>query len=554
MSNSPVVGSAFVEVHARAASTLEREIQQDVNKATARVQTHRESIGLGPKAEGAFERSQAPEKQAAAAALQERLARSRAAAEETVAKKVKDTGDAAEKANTKAAVSQNAWGTSLARTAAAVAVVDIATRAVVGSITAFLQAGDEGRLKSEEDLRSYRQLSNGLDDLSAAWDRAKLAAGRFIAANVNPASSDFQKGIIALKNPLDTLSVALGRTTDGTRDLARQFAAVDESSPAETVAEVQRRVDALTESAARYAKEFDARTDATIRAVGIEFEQIGANDRLWRAQEKVNEVRARGADVARRMADAERDINEARQAAADAAQNATERDRAVAEARRNLRIVQFEQGAGSQAALDAADAVQEAEFDAVRAHQEAGDAILDVAKAQRKAADERIQANDDLEDAEQALQDAQRQSARTSADLQAAMREASGETVTGTEKLRLYLAELDKFSGTGGKVQAEIDIIKRALETLPSPSGLDAATERMLAELGRVYSQGFAPGFNPNAPPAGFVDPGAPTPITLSPPPVQITNIFNTPVDPAQIAREQAAQIGATPSPQRLFS
>ncbi len=551
-SGTPIVGSAFVEVHAKAAAGLQREIQTDVDQAAAKVQTHRESIGLPPKAQGAFDRSQEPERQAAAARLQERLAASRAAAEEKVRGKVEETGEATERVNKRTASSQEGVISGYARTAVAASVVGAAVTALTSTVGAFLEEGDKGRLKSEEDIRNYRELANGLDDLSQAWNDAKIAVGGFIAANVNPASTDFAKGLEALKNPLDTLSVFLGRNTAGTRDLAKAFADLEANEPSETFREIERRALATAEAVERAAADLDKRSEATVRAVGIQYEQLVADERVWRAQVKVNEARATGTRDAQRLADAERAISEARQAANDRAQDAVERERDLAEARRNLRIIQFEQGAGSQAALDAADAVQEAEFDAVRAHEEAGDAVKDVAKAERDAADLRIQKAKDLTDAQAELDDALRNSARTSADFRAAQLEAGGATVDATEKLNLYLQELSKFADTAGpRVRTELDLIRQAFESLPAPllggapgsTGLDPMTQAMIDALGPALN--MRPQLGPPAP-------GQVGSIIGPPAPVSITNNYYTPVDPAQIAREQAIQIGGGSSPPRM--
>lgn len=573
MSNNPVVGSAFVEVHARAANNLESEIRIETERAAARVQASTpaasgsQSVQRAERTYGVDSREAAAEREAFAArgaAFDERIAAQRAAAaekaESKIRKEIKDTSDEHERASRRVQTSTARTTSSLLQGAAAYAVTDAAVRAITGTLGAFLQAGDAGRLKSEADVRAYREMANGLDDLGQAWEDAKLRIGGFIATDINPFSTKFRKGVEALHNPLDTLSALLGRTTNGTRDLAEAFAEIDAANPSRTIRETEEATRRAEEVVADAQDRFDARTEATVRAVGADYALSQANERLTEAQDRVNKASTTGAEVARQLADAERAVREARESAADAAQNAIERDRDLAEARRNLTETSFRTGSQSQDTLDAADAVQSAEEDARRAHEEAGDAVADVARAEQDAAKVRVRSTEDQERALKALRDAQRDVAGRTADLAVAQQQAAGGTVTATDKLRLYSTELGKFSepgGAGPTFRTEIESIQRALENLQPilapwvTPDVDAALAARAPAAAAAY-EASRTGSNLNLGPdlgAGAVGAGAVGGTST----VTINNIYNTPVDPAQVAQQQAAQIGGGSATHRVI-
>lgn len=532
MSSGGVVGSAFVEVHARASSQLEAEAAKSGNAAAQRAQLEAlriEKAGTGERIRAADYFAERKRIAALAASESEvKAVRKVEAVEKSrFANLRRDLGQARSGlgsiGGTEASKALGGLTTLLNPTALGLAAVGAAAGLAFGGLQKFLDAGAAGTLTSADQVRTYRETAAALEGLSESWDRAQLAVGRFIAQNVNPASSDFKKGIESLRHPLATLAVQLGITSKGTRELAKAFGEIDAAQPAKSAAELEREAKALAESQKRAVAELDKRTEATVRAVGLEFELIAAADRVAAAQEKVNAANIKGAETAKKLADAERAIHEAREAAADAAQKATESDRAVAEARRDLNEARFRSGTGSQAAIDAADALQEAEFAATRAHEEAGDAVADVAKAERDAADVRIRAIDDQRQAQKDLDDALRNSAKAHADFAAAQREAAGFTDTAKDKLHLYLVELEKIRDGGPLVRAEIDLLRKAFEQFPQPPAPLVGAGPLQAGQTR-------------ATPAPLIGPPAPT--TTVSAPVQI--VQNEKVDPLHTAAEIA--------------
>lgn len=492
MSSGGVVGSAFVEVHARASSQLEAEAAKTGNAAAQRAQleaTRVEKAGTSERMRAAdyFAERKRIAALAASESEVEAVRKVEAVEKSRFANLRRDLGQARSGlgaiGGTEASKALGGLTTLLNPTALGLAAVGAAAGLAFGGLKKFLDAGAAGTLTSADQVRSYRETAVALEQLSESWDRAQLAVGRYVAKNVNPASSDFKKGIESLRHPLATLSVHLGITTDGTRRLGEAFAKIDAAQPKKSLAEIERAAKATATAHKEAISAMDARVEATIRAVGAEFELVAAGDRVAAAQEKVNAANAKGAETAKRLADAERAVHEAREAAADAAQKAVESDRTVAEARRNLNEARFRSGTGSQAAIDAADALQEAEFAATRAHEEAGDAVADVAKAERDAADVRIKAVDDQKQAQKELDDALRASAKAHADFRVAQLEASGVTGTATDKLRIYKEELAKFASTGGpSVRAELDLIAKAfdgLSKIPTPAWFGRSAESL---------------------------------------------------------------------------
>lgn len=440
--------------------------------------------------------------------------------------------------------------------AAAAALVATTVGFAASSLHRFVAEGDAGRLSTQKQIEAYREASAATAKFSTELDDAKLKLGEFVATKFAP--SGFEAGIEVVRRPLARLDLLLGRNTDRTRELEQVLKGLDGGPAARTFAEIERSATASASSVARATADLKARTEATVRAVGAEYDlgqasarTVDAEARVHDAQEKINASLGRGGDQARRLADAERALSEQRQTVADRAQSVVDADKQIAKARVEVTDAQFRSGTGSKKATDAADALQKAEYDAARAHREFGDAQRDlgtreedVAKTRKANADESKQLAKDLAAAQKDLDGVLRGGAQAQANFNAAVLESGGASLDAKDKLGLFRDALNEIKNGGPAIRTEIDQIAKALGSLPaSPfSGTGqagkASADAAAAALGLALNIPTVRGTPPPAAPdfsgvTSFGPAGG-----VAPPGLTIVN--QHPADPLHIAAESA--------------
>lgn len=502
----PVVGAAFVEIHARASADLDREMSQTVNQATARINksgAFDDDGSVKAAREGLkYWKTELENVDTSDLTKVRDLQESVAGWQEAVSDRTKIAGLDLDEMGRKG--TRGLSGIAAAASAAQPIILAVGAAAAL-AIAAFQDQALKG-LFGPEDRAEAEAFRGELGELSEGAQRFAATVG----AELVPALTEtleILNDVLGVVNDnegaIRTITRAVSSTINPLGEARRQWREWrgEQREASETVEGLtdsvtlltlaQARNTAETERAAKSqeaaTRELDRRIGATVTALQAELERKDAADaigdalrELAAAEAEVADVQGRNERGARRVADAYRAVRDALQAVADAQQNSLEADRKVAEMRRKLADAQFRMGTGSQEALDAAEDLQEAEYEAGRAREEAGDAADDVkakeqdlAEARAKQAEEAEKANKRLEDAHEALDDAVRASAQVEADYRIAVREAAGETVSARDKLAIYGEELDKAAPKTGALRDEVNRLKAALDALPSTKTIE---------------------------------------------------------------------------------
>lgn len=522
--SDPVIGGAFVEVHARASADLDREVASAVNNATAKASAG-SAATQGSVAEArqqlALWKKDLENVDTTDLAKVQELTEGAAGWQETLTERTKLTGVGMDDLGRKGTAALGGIGAAASVAgpillglagAAAAAVAAFQDQALKGMF------GEEGRAEAEAFAGEMKELQGVAVDLTAAVGAGLVPAltDTLEVANAllgpladnGEAITAVTKAAIGVVSPLTGVISAYKDWRGETREASEAIEGLTDSVSLLTLAQERNRVETerSAESQKKAADEYDRRIGATVTAVEADLQRASAMTRIAEAQQEladaqqeVNDVQGRSARAAERVTDALRAQRDAIQAVADANQNVIEADERVEKIRRKLAEAEFRMGTGSRDALDARGELNAAEYDASRAREEAVDSLedarkaeADVARARQQEAKEALEANQRLQEAHRQLDEAVRASARNEADYEIALRESRGETVSAKDQLEIYRQKLlDVANNAGPAIRKEIDNIRRALDSLPSQKSIEIVlnTEAALAGLSEFAKQ-----------------------------------------------------------------